>query len=147
MNSKNAPTLANVLKTAAQNVSGERVSSAEFSGQYAYSRIATGLGPSVSTKTSQISGGNNTMTTAPNFYSPFLTPSSFQIPNARREVYLWANWWRNNEPKIAAGINFYTNYPFSGWKLECSSSYVKDYFEKLIQKLNFQKWLPELSGV
>jgi hypothetical protein len=73
----------------------------------------------------------NTVTTSPNFYSPFLTPSSFQIPNARREVYLWANWWRNNEPKIAAAVNFYTNYPFSGWKLECSSSYVKDYFEKL----------------
>ena len=147
MNSKNAPTLANVLKTAAQNVSGEKVSSAEYSGQYAYSRITTGLGPSVNSKTSQISGGNNTMTTAPNFYSPFLTPTSFQIPNARREVYLWANWWRNNEPKIAAAINFYTNYPFSGWKLECSSSYVKDYFEKLIEELNFQKWLPEISKV
>lgn len=87
----------------------------------------------------------NTVTTSPNFYSPFLTPSSFQIPNARREVYLWANWWRNNEPKIAAAVNFYTNYPFSGWKLECSSSYVKDYFEKLVESLNFQKWLPEIS--
>ena len=147
MISKNAPTLANVLKTAAQNVSGEKVSSAEYSGQYAYSRITSGLGPSVNSKTAQMSGGNNTMTTAPNFYSPFLTPTSFQIPNARREVYLWANWWRNNEPKIAAAINFYSNYPFSGWKLECSSSYVKDYFEKLIEKINFQKWLPEISKV
>ena len=88
MISKNAPTLANVLKTAAQNVSGEKVSSAEYSGQYAYSRITSGLGPSVNSKSAQMSGGNNTMTTAPNFYSPFLTPSSFQIPNARREVYL-----------------------------------------------------------
>jgi very-short-patch-repair endonuclease len=146
MSSKNAPTLANVLKTAAQNVTGERVASVDYSGQYATSRITTGLGPSVNSKTSQY-GGNNAMTTAPNFYSPFLTPTSFQIPNARREVYLWANWWRNNEPKIAAAINFYTNYPFSGWKLECSSSYVKDYFEKLIEKLNFQKWLPEISKV
>jgi hypothetical protein len=44
-------------------------------------------------------------------------------------------------------MNFYTNYPFSGWKLDCSSTYVKDYFEKLIEKLNFQKWLPEISKV
>lgn len=138
MSSKDSPSLAKVLKTAAHNVTGERVlGSAEFDRQYANSRITSGLGPSVNQKTA--SGGNNTMTTAPNFYSPFLTPSSFQIPNARREVYLWANWWRNNEPKISAAINFYTNYPFSGWKLECSSSYVKDYFEKLTQRLNFQK--------
>ena len=145
MSSKDSPSLAKVLKTAAHNVTGERViGSPEFDRQYATSRITSGLGPSVNQKTAQ---GNNTVTTAPNFYSPFLTPSSFQIPNARREVYLWANWWRNNEPKISAAINFYTNYPFSGWKLECSSSYVKDYFEKLTQRLNFQKWLPEISKV
>ncbi len=147
MSSKDAPTLANVLKTAAQNVTGERIANSSIPDrQYANSRISNGMGPSVS-RSANMGGGNNTMTTAPNFYSPFLTPTSFQIPNARREVYLWANWWRNNEPKIAAAINFYTNYPFSGWKLECSSSYVKDYFEKLTQKLHFQKWLPEISKV
>jgi len=147
MSSKDAPTLANVFKTAAQNVTGEKIANSSIPDrQYANSRISNGMGPSVS-RSANMGGGNNTMTTAPNFYSPFLTPTSFQIPNARREVYLWANWWRNNEPKIAAAINFYTNYPFSGWKLECSSSYVKDYFEKLIQKLNFQKWLPEISKV
>ena len=117
---------------------------------YASSRIGLSMGATVTpnmNRYSQMSGGMNTVTTAPNFYSPFLTPSSFQIPNARREVYLWANWWKNNEPKISAAMNFYTNYPFSGWKLECSSSYVKDYFEKLVEHLNFQKWLPEISKV
>ena len=125
------------------------IKNSETSSNYASSRV-TVSGSSVSpnmNKYSQMGGGTNTMTTAPNFYSPFLTPSSFQIPNARREVYLWANWWKNNEPKVSAAINFYTNYPFSGWTLECSSSYVKDYFEKLIDKLNFQKWLPEISKV
>jgi len=91
-------------------------------------------------------GGLNNTVTQPNFYSPFLTPSSFQIPNTRKEIYLWSNWWRNNEPKVAAGINFYTNFPFNGWKLECKSGVIKDYFEKLIEKLNFQKWLPMISG-
>ena len=52
MSSKNAPTLANVLKTAAQNVTGEKVASTDYSGQYAASRITTGLGPSVNSKTS-----------------------------------------------------------------------------------------------
>lgn len=93
----------------------------------------------------QFSGSFNNTTTQPNFYSPFLTPSSYQVPNTRKEVYLWANFWRNNEPKVAAGINFYTNFPFNGWKLECKSGVVKDYFEKLIHKLNFRKWLPAIS--
>jgi len=136
--------LAQAIRTSAHQVTGETSKGREFAQQdrnYANSRTNSGLGPSV--RTSSI----NTITTSPNFYSPFLTPSSFQIPNARREVYLWANWWRNNEPKVAAAMNFYTNYPFSGWKLDCSSTYVKDYFEKLIEKLNFQKWLPEISKV
>ena len=136
----NRTSLASAIRTAATQVSGASSPTATVERNYASSRIGLGLGPGV-TRTASI----NTVTTAPNFYSPFLTPSSFQIPNARREVYLWANWWRNNEPKIAAAINFYTNYPFSGWKLECSSSYVKDYFEKLVESLNFQKWLPEIS--
>lgn len=136
--------LAQAIRTSAHQVTGESNKGGEFAQQdrnYANSRINAGLGPSV--RTSSV----NSVTTSPNFYSPFLTPSSFQIPNARREVYLWANWWRNNEPKVAAAMNFYTNYPFSGWKLDCSSTYVKDYFEKLIEKLNFQKWLPEISKV
>jgi len=136
----NRTSLASAIRTAATQVSGASTASATVNRNYASSRIGLGLGPGV-TRTASM----NTVTTAPNFYSPFLTPSSFQIPNARREVYLWANWWRNNEPKIAAAVNFYTNYPFSGWKLECSSSYVKDYFEKLVESLNFQKWLPEIS--
>ena len=137
----NRTSLAAAIRTSATQVAGEKSSASAPSEQrYASSRIGLGLGPSVSR-----SASTNTITTAPNFYSPFLTPSSFQIPNARREVYLWASWWKNNEPKVAAAINFYKNYPFSGWKLECSSSYVKDYFEKLVEKLNFQKWLPEIS--
>jgi very-short-patch-repair endonuclease len=139
------------MRIAAQTVSGERVvgSAAKdaFTPRYASSRVTMGVGANVlkSYRTAQTMP--NSITTAPNFYSPFLTARAYQVPNARREVYLWANWWRNNEPKIAAAINFYKMFPFSGWKLECSSSYVKDYFEKLIQKLNFQKWLPEISGV
>jgi hypothetical protein len=144
--------LASVIKTAAQTVTGERIQGSDsfnIDRNYANSRITTGVGTSASSNSQRMAqmNGTSNITTNPNFYSPFLTATSFQIPNARREVYLWANWWRNNEPKIAAAINFYTNYPFSGWKLECSSSYVKDYYEKLIQKLNFQKWLPEISKV
>ena len=97
------------------------------------------------TRLANMGGLANNTTTQPDNYSPFLTPSSFQIPNTRKEIYLWANWWYNNEPKVAAAINFYSNFPFNGWKLECKSSVVKDFFEKLMRKLNFQHWLPLIS--
>lgn len=142
------PSLANVLQNTGREVLNKpNPQGYKNNKNFVQSKVAI-TGRSVTAnnpKYSQMSGGLNNTTTLPNFYSPFLTPSSFQIPNTRKEIYLWANWWRNNEPKVAAGINFYTNFPFNGWRLECKSAVVKDYFEKLIQKLNFQKYLPLIS--
>ena len=149
------PSLASVMTNAAREVINKTNNNqigATRNTKRNWAQIRTArMDRSISLNTTRISqmygGGNiNNTTTQPNFYSPFLTPSSFQIPNTRKEVYLWANWWRTNDPKVAAGINFYRNFPFNGWKLECKSAVVKDYFEKLIQKLNFQKWLPEISS-
>jgi hypothetical protein len=147
----NIPSLASVMFETAREVIKTETKIVGKNNTRNWAQIRTAKGDrSVSTnmnRMAQMSGGGllNNTTTQPNFYSPFLTPTSFQIPNTRKEIYLWANWWRNNEPKVAAGINFYTNFPFNGWRLECKSSVIKDYFEKLIQKLNFQYWLPEIS--
>lgn len=89
--------------------------------------------------------GGGVNTTAPGFYSPMTQPWAFQVPNNPKEIYVWADWWNSNEPKVAAGIEFYTDFPVSGFELECSNGYVKDYFEKLVKKLNFAKWLPLMS--
>ena len=150
-NINSMPTLASVLTEATRKIVGKTEArngnNRQAGRNWAELRTAKGFG-ATGGRYAQMStgGGLNNTTTQPNFYSPFLTPSSFQIPNTRKEIYLWANWWRNNEPKVAAGIDFYTNFPFNGWKLECKSGVVKDYFEKLIEKLNFQKFLPLISG-
>src|SRR5947209_4554080 len=68
----------------------------------------------------------NTTYTAPNFYSPWLTPSSYQIPTNRKEVYLWAQWWYDNEPLIASGIDFFSEFPMTDFTLECGMSWVKE---------------------
>lgn len=90
-------------------------------------------------------GGQNTSLGPPSFYAPWLTASSWQIPNNRKEIYLWAQWWVDNEPKVAAGIEFYTDFPLSGFTLECSNAYVKDYFEKLNKKLKITTKNPQIS--
>ena len=147
----NIPSLTSVMTSAANQLfeqsAARQPNNRAANRNWAELRTARGIGPSGGRYAQMSTNVVNNTTTAPNFYSPFLTPSSFQIPSTRKEIYLWANWWRNNEPKVAAAINFYTNFPFNGWKLECKSNVVKDYFEKLIEKLNFQKWLPEISKV
>ncbi|HUS89405.1 MAG TPA: DUF559 domain-containing protein [Desulfosporosinus sp.] len=138
---KEAPNLLAVIRTAADEINHARNplktgSSGGGASVYAATQIAKET-------TAAILGGN--IATPPGFYSPFLTTSSFQIPNNRKEVYLWSAFFYDNDPKIAAGINFYTDFIFSGFELECESSYIKDYFEKLCKKLNFSKWLPIIS--
>ena len=112
-NDSNIPSLTSVMTSMAANVfqkTSARQQNAEPGiKNWAELRTAKGLGPSGGRYAQMSSNVLNNTTTAPNFYSPFLTPSSFQIPSTRKEIYLWANWCRNNEPKIAAAINFYTN--------------------------------------
>ena len=140
---KNAPMINDVLRTAAMRVTGENLGESSEIDLIRYAMVKTVRSDNSVTRRHASIG--TSAVTPPNFYSPFTTASSFQIPNNRKEVYIWADWWYNNEPKVAAGINFYTDFPFGGFELECSNGYVKDYFEKLVKKLNFAKWLPLIS--
>lgn len=90
-------------------------------------------------------GYGNTMFTPPQFYRPQLTPTAFNTVTQRKEVYNQVDWWLRNEPLIAAAIMFYSRFPFSGWKLEGCTEYVKDYFERLTIKLDFAKWIPLIA--
>lgn len=142
---ESAPFMSTVLRTTAKEiVGGTPINNTAGQRGRNWANVKT-ANINEQSRVAQMYAGGNINVTAPNFYSPFLTPSSFQIPNTRKEVYLWANWWVTNEPKVAAGINFYKNFPFNGWKLECQSSAVKEYYEKLIRKLNFTKLLPDIS--
>ena len=77
--------LASAIRTSAHSVTGESVKGSGFQQDrnYASSRINPGLGPSVRTANSM-----NTVTTSPNFYSPFLTPSSFHSIHCHYNVHI-----------------------------------------------------------
>jgi very-short-patch-repair endonuclease/intein/homing endonuclease len=45
--------------------------------------------------------------TQPQFYSPLHTPQNWQIPSKRREIMQWCRYFYENEPKVAAAIDFY----------------------------------------
>lgn len=68
------------------------------------------LNPNKSYSTSAIMfsrAQSNTIYTQPGFYSPVHTPQNWQMPGKRREVMQWCRYWYDNEPKVAAAIDFY----------------------------------------
>lgn len=98
------------------------------------------------TKAAQYVGGNvSTIFTQPMFFSPLHTPQSWQIASRRKEVYQWARFYYENEPKAAGGIDFYATFPMNGFKLECRDRKVLNYFEHMVEKLNLDHWFRKIS--
>lgn len=98
------------------------------------------------TKAAQYVGGSaSTIFTQPMFFSPLHTPQNWQIASKRKEVYQWARFYYENEPKAAAGIDFYAGFPMNGFTLECKDRKVLTFFEHLVDKLNLDYWLRKIS--
>jgi very-short-patch-repair endonuclease len=66
------------------------------------------------TKTAQYAGSAASVVfTQPMFFSPMHTPQNWQIASKRREAYQWCRFYYCNEPKVAAGVDFYCFTPDS----------------------------------
>ena len=149
------PTLLSVMRSAVTQVTGERTpgqSSASrggFGQQGRWAMVSTAnWDRSVSVnhaRVAQLSGGGGTNVTSPNFYTPFTTPSSYQIPNNRKEEYMWARFFAKNEPLVAAAISFYTDFPVSGYDLVSENSVVKEWFNSLCASLRVKQLFPQIS--
>lgn len=81
----------------------------------------------------------------PTFFSPVHTPINWQIPSKRLEIYQWCRFFYNNEPKVAAAIDFYSRFPVTSWTHECSDRNVKNHFDKLAKRLKLKKWTQLIS--
>ncbi len=98
------------------------------------------------TKAAQFAGsGANVIMAQPMFFSPLHTPQNWQIASKRKEVYQWARFYYENEPKVAAGIDFYSQFPINGLKLECKKKSVLRFFERLVEKIELMYWLRMVS--
>tara|TARA_B100001778_G_scaffold334491_1_gene346146 strand:+ start:35305 stop:37554 length:2250 start_codon:yes stop_codon:yes gene_type:complete len=111
--------------------------------------IGYGKGDTVSvplTRAAQAIGGGASVTmTQPMFFSPLHTPQNWQIASKRREVYQWARFYYENEPKVAAGIDFYSQFPINGFKLECKKKKITAFYERLVDRLELIRWLRLIS--
>ena len=98
------------------------------------------------TKNAQYAGaGANVAMTQPMFFSPLHTPQNWQIASRRREIMQWARFYYTNEPKVAAGVDFYANFSMNGFKLECKSRKILKFYERLVEKLDLSEKLNAIS--
>jgi len=81
----------------------------------------------------------------PQFFSPVHTPINWQIPSKRLEQYQWARFFYENEPKVAASIDFYSYFPMNDFENECKDREVKKYFDKMKKRIELSKWLRLVS--
>lgn len=81
----------------------------------------------------------------PQFFSPVHTPINWQIPSKRLEQYQWARFFYENEPKVAASIDFYSYFPMNDFENECKDRKVKKYFDKMKKRIDLSKWLRLIS--
>lgn len=100
------------------------------------------------TKSAQMTsdgGMANVMSGQPAFFSPLHTPQNWQIASKRREILQWARFFYENEPKVAAGIDFYSLFPMNGFRLECKDKKTLKFYEKLVKKIKLDQWLRFIS--
>ena len=122
----------------------ETVSQAKTSDNYELPDIATVRNFGSYNRKMEKSGGG-VIFSQPQFFSPVYTPINWQIPSKRQEIYMWLRFWYENEPSVAAGIDFYSKYPITGFELECKDRHIKRYYDNLNKKLNLDKWLRIIS--
>jgi very-short-patch-repair endonuclease len=98
------------------------------------------------TKNAQFAGSAaNAVWAQPMFFSPLHTPQNWQIASKRREIYQWSRFYYMNEPKVAAGVDFYANFSMNGFKLECKKKKILKYFERVVERLELAERLNEIS--
>lgn len=98
-------------------------------------------------KTAQMTSANTNMITSPMFFSPIHTVQSWQTPAKRREMYMWARFFYQTEPKVAAAIDFYSRFSMNNFKLECKDNKIEQWFwHHVVKKLDINEMLKAIAS-
>ena len=89
--------------------------------------------------------GSQIAYTSPSFYSPLHTATNWQIPTRRRECYIWARFFAQNDPTIKSSLRFYSQFPFHGYEHVMSDPIRKEHFDGLKKRLRLEHLLPQLA--
>jgi len=100
-------------------------------------------------KYAQFAQSPDTIVTNPQFFSPINTNINWQIAARRREVYMWSRYFFLNEPKVFAGIKWYSDFCINGFKLVWphpqASRKMLRHFEYEVERLEIMNKLKQIS--
>jgi len=71
-------------------------------------------------------------------------PSSFTVTADGISIHQ-CRFYYSNEPKVAAGVDFYSNFSMNGFTLQCKNKKVLKYYERLCKKLDLAEKLNSIS--
>jgi len=71
-------------------------------------------------------------------------PPTYTITANGVSIYQ-CRFYYSNEPKVAACIDFLSQFPLNGFVLECKSKKVLKYFERLFKRIKLEYWLKAIS--
>lgn len=91
-------------------------------------------------------GNGSIISAPPRFYSPLHTPSNWQIPQKRQEVYVWCRFFATMEPKVAAALDFYSQFATcEGYDNVCEDRVINEYFNEVKRQLKIEEKLELMS--
>lgn len=74
---------------------------------------------------------------APRPFSPFYEETNLQMPRERPEQTAWARHYYDSDPLIGNCIDLHSTYPLSSFGVKCESPEIEKFFNKMLEKLNF----------
>jgi very-short-patch-repair endonuclease/uncharacterized membrane protein YgcG len=107
--------------------------------------INNALGPDRPSSNQTRLAQSSVMYTQPPFYSPLHTAQNWQVPTKRHEVYQWLRYFTENEPKVAAALDFYSGFSMNGFETQCEIGKIKKFYDHLCKKLNLDYWCKVIS--
>jgi len=103
----------------------------------------TKVSPSIQTKLGAAS--SSVVRTQPKVYSPLYLDSSLNLPRDLRTQNAWNRNYYATNPMVRSAINLHASYTAGKFKLICKHKKILDFFEDMLEKMNFQATLLEMG--
>ncbi len=82
---------------------------------------------------------------APRPFSPFYEESNLNLPRERPEANEWCRHYYNSDPLIGNALDLHSTYPLSSFGVKCEYKEVEDFFNDMLEELNFSSLIYEVA--
>lgn len=98
-----------------------------------------------SSQTKLGAASSSVVRTQPKVYSPLYLDSSLNLPRDLRTQNAWNRNYYATNPIVRSAINLHASYTAGKFRLVCKHKKILDFFEDMLEKMNFQSTLLEMG--